>query len=1230
MKRGISLILIFMMVLGINMTALVDAEEMIDIPVQISVKTLNEDGIEETYFAPGEHITFKYEITPQDIDANLLPNSKAVDIVLVCDSSGSMNESSGLTKDAWIESNYVYYNWDDFDFWISYNNIQRVDGDFQTWLYENAVLQNENQYTNWKQNNTLPVSFYRWRVEFVEEESDTEWENRLDLKEESFNEWKDNKFNNVEKDGKLYTYNGIEYTIKSLRNYWKPNFEEKYFYLDTENDGLYSGYYKENEFYVLKENVPKIYIYQGNNYTLDELEVIFDDNFSDYLLLTKEDNDFSNDEIVSLEKVRQYWVNYIENTYLFNDEYYSNLDLQTYYNIEINSNFIYRGLEYSYYELENIFDYLARYKYYDKNLNGNYTQSSSYKSQMEIDNLWNNLPEKTRIGAARKALSTFVDRMYESDMKNKISIALVDYDSFARVENQKNIVSDSVDSLKQNIAGLLASGGTNSGDGLRLASILLDDNSKDKYVVFMTDGLATGWTYNRDYNWYENLNMHYLYDYNSDRFDDETDNYYYQNNLINIKDVSENTLKYTPEYTFDDYKVKVSSNYDEYANYYLQTIAKNLIANNNITTYVVGVGDGSNAVQKLQNESLARNANYGLNSGDISNLYYPVNDASKLESLYDTIAKDIISNIPIDNMKIELPFISSQQMTMSQNIADDVIVKSIKVNGEEVINNNSHDDSFFDLSGNNMSGKLPEFSYSLNEESGLFEAEPMILEIKVKLPESMDNGNFGIGNTGLVSYDVAYGESTESQSAVPSGVMVSVMKGLKPVGITATYDIVRDGYDGSINTSMLEITPQAEYNGLEIVYGPNDEYKIDVKTYNADQKYNIDTLMVDLSDYHLDILSKGSTFKVKTYNRVYLADEGTYVDRIGEEEISILNLNPPVYVGENSSSDIMRNINLSFNGPENLNAVKYGLLQPTTEFTPIVSGSNYQYPNDLMLNKGINSLIFEAENRYGNRTVLQTNTFIHARRPRIEADSLTDDSAIFNIYTFDEAVVADYSVIFKDADNNETILPVSIDGDSGVYSLQADISNVEFIENTSLKIVIKDNYANIGILGDQNDPDDGDDDDDDDDEDIEDEVNPGSFVSLIKIGLYDTLHSEFFDDIYMRNNHVVLGMRYTYGVKFRYGDQDTISIDFNNVDLKAINAKIVGSNVALNISDNYGNIIVSDLKDNFVVGQEYTLIVNLTFNSNADHEFITTATVGMGVGHTLDKTATIKITPNIE
>ena len=68
----------------------------------------------------------------------------------------------------------------------------------------------------------------------------------------------------------------------------------------------------------------------------------------------------------------------------------------------------------------------------------------------------------------------------------------------------------------------------------------------------------------------------------------------------------------------------------------------------------------------------------------------------------------------------------------------------------------------------------------------------------------------------------------------------------------------------------------------------------------------------------------------------------------------------------------------------------------------------------------------------------------------------------------------------------------------------------------------------------------------------------------------------------------------------------------------------------MNISDNYGNIVVSDLKDDLIVGQEYTLLIDLTFNSNAVSEFVTTATVRMGSGDTLDKTATIKITPNIE
>ncbi len=105
----------------------------------------------------------------------------------------------------------------------------------------------------------------------------------------------------------------------------------------------------------------------------------------------------------------------------------------------------------------------------------------------------------SRIEILKKSAKKFIEKISKLE---DVKLAIVEYSNAAHINTGNNTVedpflylSDYYDEKEEAldiIEELEASGGTNIGDGIRLARHILDNQSNaDKYIVFMTDGLPT-------------------------------------------------------------------------------------------------------------------------------------------------------------------------------------------------------------------------------------------------------------------------------------------------------------------------------------------------------------------------------------------------------------------------------------------------------------------------------------------------------------------------------------------------------------------------------------------------------------------------------------------------------------------------------------------------------------------------------------------------------------------
>ncbi|WP_315078224.1 DUF5057 domain-containing protein [uncultured Clostridium sp.] len=241
----------------------------------------------------------------------------------------------------------------------------------------------------------------------------------------------------------------------------------------------------------------------------------------------------------------------------------------------------------------------------------------------------------TKIDELKKAAENFIDSLTDTkidgqtpDVKN-LKIGIVSYNNSGYIDeglvqvtdsDRKN--NDNINELKDTIENLRADGGTNTGDGLRKAAYLLnEENEANKTVIFMGDGEPTYYS-------------------SSDR----RGNDYYK--ILDTKNPGTTGI-------FDYGAYLQGTGYSDSNGYCLEyaTIIGNLIKDKNYNIFSVGYGLGdensaSNKKMKQIHESIG-----GISSGESSTFF--ASDEGAIDKVFQQIADTIIKT-SFDDVKLNL------------------------------------------------------------------------------------------------------------------------------------------------------------------------------------------------------------------------------------------------------------------------------------------------------------------------------------------------------------------------------------------------------------------------------------------------------------------------------------------------------------------------------------------------------------------------------------------------
>lgn len=235
---------------------------------------------------------------------------------------------------------------------------------------------------------------------------------------------------------------------------------------------------------------------------------------------------------------------------------------------------------------------------------------------------------QTRIAALKIAAKNFINNFKEEETTK---IGIVDYDFNGKKTSELTNAIEQ-DKLKNVIDGLRADGATNIGDGIRVASgMFSNDTSVKKYLVLMSDGMPTSFTYsgyaggyNYDYYQYDNQGTNHKF-------------YYLPNDLM-----KNNNWRYFTS-TTDDTNLKYGTFGDidpmKYCQEYSVLMAKTL-KSASITNYVIGFSGGSDS------SKLTEISNAGGGS------YYDAKDANAINKVYAEIADKIKADYTVEDVKL--------------------------------------------------------------------------------------------------------------------------------------------------------------------------------------------------------------------------------------------------------------------------------------------------------------------------------------------------------------------------------------------------------------------------------------------------------------------------------------------------------------------------------------------------------------------------------------------------
>lgn len=346
------------------------------------------------------------------------------------------------------------------------------------------------------------------------------------------------------------------------------------------------------------------------------------------------------------------------------------------------------------------------------------SMKDSLDSSTKLDTLKNTLVTRdnnsgfiNRFTGVNNVNIALVNYNYKAELGNEVDLSTSD-----DIKNAKGETQDFADmgdtaqvtALKTQVSELQPNGATNIGDGLRRAYWLLSkvDSNAKKYIVLMTDGEPTAFTYINN-----TLDCYSYYGYGeSGQFVDEID-YPDSLNYINYNQYN--------KYGFDKIN-KVDLNYEDgtATNYvwnygtkdiggYGLTYSKNMagkIAEKNIGTYVIGFSDGVNKDKLTQIATSAKG------------VYKEAKTPTDLQQIYDGIAGELIKDVSVNDLSYETIIPAGLQ------------VKAIRKDGKDYTNFttttvNGVTKLTFDLES------IAKVAYRLNTDRTYFEAAPITFDL---------------------------------------------------------------------------------------------------------------------------------------------------------------------------------------------------------------------------------------------------------------------------------------------------------------------------------------------------------------------------------------------------------------------------------------------------------------------------------------------------------------------
>ncbi len=813
-----------------------------------------------------------------------------------------------------------------------------------------------------------------------------------------------------------------------------------------------------------------------------------------------------------------------------------------------------------------------------------------------------NYYDPSRLENSKEAMKSFIDKMSKAKNADLISVSIVTFDYSAETVMEFKNVSKDYDDIIEIINSITAEGSTNGGDGLRIAYKNLSTNrpiEAEKYVLYLADGennvltyinqIETKYVY-RHGNRYTYLDKYYgdsLKDFEYNSFDfmygykyvHKTDNSvlytglkYYGKNLINHK--------YDKKKNYDGYayylgKEQYISNYnsnglhitDQFYNYgslgslnpldYAKTVANLLLSQNDVTTYVIGVGDNKNIDQKYQNTEICKSAN---NTNFIKDYYSAVDDTEKLDELYNSIGDKILETVLVKDVQLKIDFpVDIQYKGTEKNLLN---ILDITIDNASVI-----DTSKIIVNDNSIFISIDDFEYTYNPIDKAYKANPINLNVKMNIPE-----NCPVGKVDMFSTNLSYKALGLNLNITAPEISFNIVEGIKPVSISSSLEIFKDG------SARLSIIPSEKLSTLNIktTADTTDIFKQYINL-EKDNEY-----ILELTSEQLNAFLEGKIY-LETINKV----DGK--DIIGLDEVSIIKFSEIINEKINSVSDTHRLSLLQILGEQNL-----------SDFNFIVNGKNVDniapiylngiHSKELELLHGKNEIIISPKNSFGHITKLHFDVDVCAKRPRLSSMNISQEK-IDIIISNDSCNLKSVVVKLYDKDGNfiKTYEELNINSSVNPNKKQFSFNLNELdISQYNLEVEIIDVHNNALLLND-------------------------SDSTILENGIYLRTKKDFY------NGGIVANYRYQFAIKFIVSkpvdllldieavladgftleSREVISIDLKNCKLYLVeNDKLINSINQFDIDQNKQRAIYKI--NNIEFGKEYLLVFDLKINSSSN------------------------------